>query len=198
MKDVKKIRNGKMSVDVFGNVHTPNIIRITEKDDNIIGDGEFTRNQIGYFYGNDYAQLTSAGETFIKCAINTKEIIAVLQKIYRKELLKKQLDKLCKTPENIRTLTVIINTEPEYNLNEMLELKKTMQGYTQSEIKKTLESIVNSKICLILTNNGVKVKENDVLKTVNKNNRTKILKMLEVKQHWSAYSWVLLNTMEYS
>lgn len=79
MNDVRKIRRGALSVDVFGTVHGDGIQRLDKTHFNVIGDGEVSATQVGYFYGTTLAQLTSAGETFVKCGLKTARVIAELR-----------------------------------------------------------------------------------------------------------------------
>lgn len=80
MNDVRKIQRGALSVDVFGTVHGDGIQRLDKTHFNVIGDGEVSATQVGYFYGTTLAQLTSAGETFVKCGLKTARIIAELRR----------------------------------------------------------------------------------------------------------------------
>ena len=79
--DVRKIRRNKLSVDVFGTVHGHGIERLTAKHTNIVGDGEVSAEQVGYFTAGDdgLAQLTSAGEVFVKCGLKTARLIHELK-----------------------------------------------------------------------------------------------------------------------
>lgn len=79
MNDVRKIRRGALSVDVFGTVHGDGIQRLDKTHFNVIGDGEVSATQVGHFYGTTRAQLTSAGETFVKCGLKTARLIAELR-----------------------------------------------------------------------------------------------------------------------
>jgi hypothetical protein len=83
MKDVRQIQRGELSVDVFGTVHGDGIQRLDKTHFNVIGDGEVSPDKVGFFYGDnpgDRAQLTSAGETFVKCGLHTARLIAELRR----------------------------------------------------------------------------------------------------------------------